>query len=118
MTAEQQRDLLEMMEDRHGRGSTVVTSQPPSEHWHKLIGNRLYPRSPRAQAPSRQGIASTRTMLSQLPETLPKGSFSLGQTLCSSEGALGCQTWALLEQDGADEMQTVARSNACRPPKL
>jgi len=39
MTAEQQRDLLEMMEDRHGRGSTVVTSQLPVEHWHELIGN-------------------------------------------------------------------------------
>jgi DNA replication protein DnaC len=39
MTAEQQRDLLEMMEDRHGRGSTVVTSQLPVEHWHDLIGN-------------------------------------------------------------------------------
>lgn len=39
MTAEQQRDLLEMMEDRHSRGSTVVTSQLPVEHWHELIGN-------------------------------------------------------------------------------
>ncbi|MET4279098.1 DNA replication protein DnaC [Bradyrhizobium sp. F1.2.2] len=39
MTAEQQRDLLEMMEDRHGRGSTVVTSQLPVEHWHEVIGN-------------------------------------------------------------------------------
>jgi DNA replication protein DnaC len=39
MTAEQQRDVLEMMEDRHGRCSTVVTSQLPVEHWHELIGN-------------------------------------------------------------------------------
>lgn len=39
MTAEQQRDPLEMMEDRHGRGSTVVTSQLPVEQWHELIGN-------------------------------------------------------------------------------
>jgi len=39
MTAEQRRDLLEMMEDRHGRGSTVVTSQLPVEHWHEIIGN-------------------------------------------------------------------------------
>ena len=29
MTAEQRRDLLEIMEDRHGRGSTAVTSQLP-----------------------------------------------------------------------------------------
>ncbi len=39
MTAEQQRDLLEMTEDRHSRGSTVVTSQLPVEHCHELIGN-------------------------------------------------------------------------------
>ena len=38
MTAEQRRDLLELMEDRHGRGSTVVTSQIPVEHWHEIIG--------------------------------------------------------------------------------
>jgi DNA replication protein DnaC len=40
MTAEQRRDLLEMiMEDRHARGSTVVTSQLPVEHWHETIGD-------------------------------------------------------------------------------
>src|SRR5438552_4027241 len=39
MTAEQRRDLLEIMEDRHGRGSTVVTSQLPVEHWHDIIGD-------------------------------------------------------------------------------
>ncbi|NYG45405.1 DNA replication protein DnaC [Bradyrhizobium sp. IAR9] len=39
MTAEQQRDLPEMMEDRDGQGSTVVTSHLPVEHWHELIGN-------------------------------------------------------------------------------
>jgi DNA replication protein DnaC len=39
MMAEQRRDLLEMMEDRHGRGSTVVTSQLPLEHWHEIIGD-------------------------------------------------------------------------------
>ncbi len=27
------------MEDRHGRGSTMVTSQLPVEHWHEIIGN-------------------------------------------------------------------------------
>jgi DNA replication protein DnaC len=27
------------MEDRHGHGSTVVTSQLPVEHWHEIIGD-------------------------------------------------------------------------------
>jgi DNA replication protein DnaC len=39
MTAEQRRDLLEIMEDRHGRRSTMVTSQLPIEHWHEIIGD-------------------------------------------------------------------------------
>jgi len=39
MTAEQRRDLLEIMEDRHSRGSTTVTSQLPVEHWHEIIGD-------------------------------------------------------------------------------
>ena len=39
MTAEQRRDLLEIMEDRHGRGSTMITSQLPVEHWHEIIGD-------------------------------------------------------------------------------
>jgi DNA replication protein DnaC len=39
MLPEQRRELLEIMEDRHGRGSTVVTSQLPVEHWHEIIGD-------------------------------------------------------------------------------
>jgi DNA replication protein DnaC len=39
MTAERRRDLLEIMDDRHGRGSTIVTSQLPVEHWHEMIGD-------------------------------------------------------------------------------
>ena len=39
LTGEQRRDLLEIMDDRHGRGSTIVTSQVPVEHWHEVIGD-------------------------------------------------------------------------------
>ena len=39
LTADQRRDLLEILEDRHGRGSTMVTSQLPVEHWHETIGD-------------------------------------------------------------------------------
>jgi DNA replication protein DnaC len=38
-TAEQRRDLLELIDDRHGNRSTVVTSQVPLEHWHEVIGD-------------------------------------------------------------------------------
>ena len=33
------RDLLEVIEDRHGSASTIVTSQLPVEHWHEVIGD-------------------------------------------------------------------------------
>jgi DNA replication protein DnaC len=33
------RDLLEIFDDRHGRSSTIITSQLPIEHWHDAIGD-------------------------------------------------------------------------------
>ena len=39
ISQDQARDLLEIIDDRHGRGSTIVTSQLAVEHWHELIPN-------------------------------------------------------------------------------
>jgi DNA replication protein DnaC len=39
LTPDQGRDLLEILDDRHGRGSTIVTSQVDVKHWHDLIAN-------------------------------------------------------------------------------
>ncbi len=39
LVKEQSHDLLEILEDRHGLRSTLVTSQLPVEHWHKIIDN-------------------------------------------------------------------------------
>lgn len=36
---EQRHDLLEILEDRHGLRSTLVTSQVPVDHWHDIIGD-------------------------------------------------------------------------------
>ncbi len=38
ITAAQRQDLMEVIEDRHGRKSTIITSQLPVEHWHEYIG--------------------------------------------------------------------------------
>lgn len=35
----QRTDLLEVLEDRHDRGSTIITSQLPTQHWHEVIGD-------------------------------------------------------------------------------
>ncbi len=39
MTLSQRNDLLEIMEDRHGLKSTLITSQLPIDRWHKAIGD-------------------------------------------------------------------------------
>jgi DNA replication protein DnaC len=36
---DQQHDLLEVLEDRHGLRSTLITSQLAIDHWHELITN-------------------------------------------------------------------------------
>ena len=33
------RDILELLEDRYGRGATIVTSQLPVDHWHQALGD-------------------------------------------------------------------------------
>jgi DNA replication protein DnaC len=39
LSDENRRDVLEVLEDRHGRSATLVTSQFPVEHWHEALGN-------------------------------------------------------------------------------
>src|SRR3989338_1237917 len=38
-TDENRRDLLELVDDRHDKRSTIVTSQLPVKLWHETIGN-------------------------------------------------------------------------------
>jgi len=42
LNADQRHDLLEILDDRYGRRSTLVTSQIPVERWHQLIGDPTY----------------------------------------------------------------------------
>ncbi len=39
LTAEHRRDLMEIVEDRNGRGSLLITSQVPVNRWHEIIGD-------------------------------------------------------------------------------
>jgi len=38
----QRRDLMEITDDRHGSGSTLITSQLPVETWHDVIGEPTF----------------------------------------------------------------------------
>jgi len=42
LTANQRRDLMEIIEDRHGKGSTLITSQLPLDKWHDIIGEPTF----------------------------------------------------------------------------
>ncbi len=42
LDAPARQDLLEIVEERYGRRSTVITSQPPVDAWHALIGEPTY----------------------------------------------------------------------------
>lgn len=37
LSASQRRDLMEIVDDRHGAGSTLITSQLPVDSWHAVI---------------------------------------------------------------------------------
>jgi len=42
LTAGQRRDLMEIVEDRHGRGSILITSQLPVAAWHDVIDDPTF----------------------------------------------------------------------------
>ena len=42
LTASQRRDLMEIVEDRYGRGSTLITSQLPLDKWHDVVGEPTF----------------------------------------------------------------------------
>ena len=39
LTAEQRRDLLEIVDDRYNAGSLIITSQVPVDRWYEIIGD-------------------------------------------------------------------------------
>jgi DNA replication protein DnaC len=39
LTDTERRDLFEVVDERHGHGSTIITSQLPIENWHDIIGD-------------------------------------------------------------------------------
>jgi len=39
LTTTQRRDLMEIVDDRHDRGSIILAIQTPLTSWHRAIGN-------------------------------------------------------------------------------
>ena len=58
LDAQQRHDLMEILEERCGRGATLIISQIPVDRWHDVIGDptyaRRHARPSRPQRPSRR----------------------------------------------------------------
>ncbi|CAO0820500.1 hypothetical protein DFAR_1630002 [Desulfarculales bacterium] len=39
LSREQSLDMLDVLEDRYGRGATIVIAQVPVDQWHKIISD-------------------------------------------------------------------------------
>lgn len=79
LTQTQRNDMLEIMEDRHGNSSTIITSQLPVTHWHEVIGDptladaildRLLHNSHKIKL---QGDSMRKAAMAIEPEQLPEG---------------------------------------------
>jgi IstB-like ATP binding protein len=42
LTAEQRRDLMEVIDDRHDRAATLLASQIPVDRWFEQIGDPTF----------------------------------------------------------------------------
>ncbi len=42
MSADERRDLLEILEDRYANAATLITSQLPVDKWHQVIGDPTF----------------------------------------------------------------------------
>jgi DNA replication protein DnaC len=42
LEAAQRREMMELIEERHGRHALIITSQRPTEAWHEMIGDPTY----------------------------------------------------------------------------
>ena len=42
LNAAQRRDLMEIIDDRHDRGSIILATQVPVDRWHATIGDPTY----------------------------------------------------------------------------
>jgi DNA replication protein DnaC len=74
LTAEQRRDLMEVIDDRHQRASTILATQIPIERWHDTIGDPTpaFARAGSMPMPSSTGLS-----------TMPTAS-SCGATRCAA----------------------------------
>ena len=102
---EQRHDLLEIVEERYGRGATLITSQIPVDRWHDLIGeptladailDRIVHNAHRLQLrgefAAQEGAADPRRLTSQQPRwrdhTRPAGDAPPRPTSIGTAGRL------------------------------
>ena len=63
LTAEQRRDLMEVVDDRHQRASTILATQIPVERWHDAIGDPTPAFARAGSTPTPSSTASSTTLI-------------------------------------------------------
>jgi DNA replication protein DnaC len=82
LTPGQRRDLMEIVEDRYGAGSTIITSQLPLDSWHDVIDEPTF-----ADAILDRVRAALEPMALGPHSTTPTASNSMGRPCVSSRSA-------------------------------
>jgi hypothetical protein len=99
-------DLLEILEERYGRRSTIITSQIPVDKWHELIRDPLCRRHPRSPRPQRSPDQSHRPQ----PATLASGQGIQGLTAPVAE----CKKLSASEAPNPGDIMSERRATSSR----
>jgi DNA replication protein DnaC len=97
LSATQRRDLMEIVDDRHDRGSIILATQIPLSSWHGAIGDATY-----ADDRGREGfrLPSLRTVRAVLPHTALQSLVSTsGVSRCFPGSVQGEESW--FREEGA-----------------
>ena len=124
LTAEQRRDLMEIVDDRHDRASTIVTSQVPVELWHEHIGNptiadavldRLVHGAHRLElkGESMRKLRAAKPGLTKPPSSSPTS--SARDTHRYPAGIIGMPGWLRSEQVAGFDRNRWLQSSECAP---
>jgi hypothetical protein len=123
-TTAARRDLLEIVEDRYGRASTLLTSQLPVSRWHDIVGeptladtilDRIVPHAQRielkgARRRARPPLWTTGTSCNPLDQTATTGN------ACNRRGKLSVPAGFVGIRGRLRSDQTAGFSRIQRPP--
>jgi DNA replication protein DnaC len=93
------RHLLEILEERYGRRSTIITSQIPVDKWHELIGDPTYADAILDRITTAAGAAVAKQATSVIPIVFTLAQDPIGSGLIASLARPGGNVTGLSNQE-------------------